>query len=170
MISRNKKHPKVFKASKVLDTFPQGVIKMTFKQDVYDKHTDYVNEDGIGGICNYYSSPIVPEDYEEENQKKGTSEIRLAKGVNTSIHIGGGYKQYTYTAYDESGEEIKIIPEWNFASKDNSKFTIETDEVTGYFKIKADYDLELIGSTVIIQVSEKDTGNYFSELEVEVKS
>lgn len=170
MISRNKKYPKIFKSSKILDTFPQGIIKLTFKQDVYDKHTDYVNENGIGGICDYYSSPIIPDDYKEKTIKNGTSEILLAKGINSNIPIGGNYKQFKYIAYNNNGEEIQIVPEWNFKSIDNSKFTTEIDENTGYFKIKADYDLKLIGTTVIIQLSEKDTGNYSSILEVEVRS
>ena len=150
MVSCNKKYPKVFKASKILDTFPR---KLTFKQDVYDKHTDLVSDDGIGGWCNYYSSSILPEDNNNDTDiVSGTSEIKLAKGVNNRIVIGGSYKKYTFTAYDNNGDVIDIVPEWKFESVNDSLFTTTIEEDTGYFCIKAEYDLSLMHPKKILVI------------------
>lgn len=51
MITLNHLNPNCFAVSKVLDMFPQGIIKFTLKQDAFDKKLD--NAEQL--ICNYYT-------------------------------------------------------------------------------------------------------------------
>ena len=68
MLSHNKINPKVYKISKVVDLHPQGIIKLTFKQDEWDEKRD--NLDLM--VCNYYDNTgetqiVIPEAEPQNN-------------------------------------------------------------------------------------------------------
>ena len=56
------KKPHVWQISKVENTKPLGIIKITLDQDSWDEHTDYVNLETGEMYADYYTSDIAPTD------------------------------------------------------------------------------------------------------------
>lgn len=69
MLTHNKKHPRVYKITKVLDLAPQGILRLTVKQDEYNEKRDDL---GLM-VCDYYddsgnSRPVEPEEPSDKSQ------------------------------------------------------------------------------------------------------
>lgn len=70
MLSDNDIYPKTYEISKVLDTFPLGVIECTLTQTLYNQHTDFVGkdfeyfgDDSVHRVCDFYKSTIKPDEH-----------------------------------------------------------------------------------------------------------
>ena len=99
------KKPHVWQISKVENTKPLGIIKITLDQDSWDEHTDYVNLETGEMYADYYDSDIAPTDPTEPTPTLSSNYGTITASTST-IKIGGSYKTLTATVFDESGTDI----------------------------------------------------------------
>ena len=99
------KKPHVWQISKVENTKPLGIIKITLDQDSWDEHTDYVNLETGEMYADYYTSDITPTDPTEPTPTPSSNYGTITASTST-IKIGGSYKILTVTIYDENGTDI----------------------------------------------------------------
>ena len=99
------KKPHVWQISKVENTKPLGIIKITLDQDSWDEHTDYVNFETGEMYADYYDSDIAPTDPTEPNPTPSSNYGTITASTST-IKIGGSYKTLTATVFDENGTDI----------------------------------------------------------------
>lgn len=99
------KKPHVWQISKVENTKPLGLIKITLDQDSWDEHTDYVNLETGEMYADYYDSDISPIDPTEPTPTPSFNYGTITASTST-IKIGGSYKTLTVTVFDESGTDI----------------------------------------------------------------
>ena len=127
------KKPHVWQISKVENTKPLGLIKITLDQDSWDEHTDYVNLETGEMYADYYTSDITPTDPTEPTPTPSSNYGTINASTST-IKIGGSYKTLTVTVFGENGTDItdRYIDadfEWN-CSIDGVDFTNNTDVIT----------------------------------------
>lgn len=131
MITDNTIHPKTYRATKLMDTFPLGTIKVTLGQSHYNEHTDLCEkvkleefgdtEETMHMICDYYKSslpPIAPNKEDIEWKLESTSD-RIRVGETVQINATNNGTTSTYC-------------EWNIFV-DGTKY--EFDELSAYFDI-----------------------------------
>lgn len=99
------KKPHVWQISKVENTKPLGLIKITLDQDSWDEHTDYVNLETGEMYADYYDSDISPIDPTEPTPTPSSNYGTITASTST-IKIGGSYKTLTTSVYDENGTDI----------------------------------------------------------------
>ena len=127
------KKPHVWQISKVENTKPLGIIKITLDQDSWDEHTDYVNLETGEMYADYYTSDITPTDPTEPTPTPSSNYSTITASTST-IKIGGSYKTLTATVFDESGTDITDTYsdadfEW-YCSVDGTDLTENTDIIT----------------------------------------
>ena len=91
--------PLVFEVSKLEDTFPCGVTKVTLKQDHFNKVTDNVELK----ICDYYDSPVIPQEPEIEDI------VLSCSGTNRALRVGGSKRTISVIWYTRTKKEIRNI-------------------------------------------------------------
>lgn len=186
MLSHNDYDPRVYKVTKVLDIAPQGLIKLTLKQDDLNKKTDNIDL----RICDYFTDTgnivVNQPDLEYANPYLGSEIVSMEKSpnneleesvtLNTTLHLGETV--YYKAKYLPEGSEID--PEWRIEIIGNY-----TDEEVQYYE-KLVKVTELDDHTVAIRPGKANSligkqfrltvqdlsGNYYSstiELTVEVK-
>lgn len=99
------KKPHVWQISKVENTKPLGLIKITLDQDSWDEHTDYVNLETGEMYADYYTSDITPTDPTEPLPTPSSNYGTITASTST-IKIGGSYKTLTVTVFDKNGTDI----------------------------------------------------------------
>ncbi len=127
------KKPHVWQISKVENTKPIGLIKITLDQDAWDEHTDYVNLETGEMYADYYSSEIIPTDPTEPTLTPSSNYGTITASTPT-IKVGGSYKTLTMTVCDESGADITefysdVIFNWTCSIGDDD-FTTNSDVIT----------------------------------------
>ena len=127
------KKPHVWQISKVENTKPLGLIKITLDQDSWDEHTDYVNLETGEMYADYYTSDISPTDPTEPTPTPSSNYSTITTSTST-IKIGGSYKTLTVTVFDESGTDITDIYsdadfKW-YCGIDGEDLTENTDIIT----------------------------------------
>ena len=127
------KKPHVWQISKVENTKPLGIIKITLDQDSWDEHTDYVNLETGEMYADYYDSDIAPTDPTEPTPTPSSNYGTITASTST-IKIGGSYKTLTATVFDENGTDItdsysNADFEW-YCSVDGTDLTENTDIIT----------------------------------------
>ena len=117
MLSDSTIRPLVFEVSKLEDTFPCGVTKVTLKQDHFNKNTDNTEL----RICNYYESPVTP-------QEPISEDITLScSGSTRTLRVGGSKRIISVTS-DIKDNSVT----WSYEFK-GSKLSIE--ELSNDFEI-----------------------------------
>lgn len=117
MLSDSIIRPLVFEVSKIEDTFPCGLTKITLKQDHFNKNTDNTEL----RICNYYSSPITPQEPVLE------CITLLCSGSAKTLRIGGAKRDISIK------DNINDAPiSWSYEFNGN---TLTTDELSNDFEI-----------------------------------
>lgn len=120
IISAPIKEPITWRITKIENTAPLGINLVTFAQDLFDQHKDYIelDEDGyvIGMWADYYADGIEPE-YPTETLPD-TEEV-FAKisysGTKPQIKIGGSPKELLVQYYNSDGELVSHeAGEWSF--------------------------------------------------------
>ena len=101
IISSLKPNPSVWIVSKIQDLNPRGIIKLTYKQTVFDEHTDFVDWETGDMYADYYINDIEP--IEDVTTNNVFAEITA---LNNYIKLGGSYKLLIVSFYDEDGNEI----------------------------------------------------------------
>lgn len=120
------KEPICWKLSKVETAAPRGVTRLTFAQDRWNEHTDafhyddgefspiyYPDRNVIGMYADYYESGITPvEPVTPDNLPKIYGEITYS--ALPQVKIGGSYKKFTITFYDDGTEIPLPSGHWEF--------------------------------------------------------
>lgn len=132
--------PRAWRISKVNRITPNGNIMLTFAQDQYDPHLDYVEIDEetgefLGKWANYYGNGEVEPQYPSEPDTQVYCEV-TTPGKPT-IKMNDTYKKFTVNFYKQ-GEEIEFKEgEWSFAIKETESGTvIKLDDPTVLLQIK----------------------------------
>ena len=182
MITDNPIHPKTYEVSKVEDTFPLGLLKVTLVQDHYNSHTDIcgvLNEsdapsellDGkVHMICNYYKSGLPPIIDKDQTQDISISQWRLSS-IGEKLYINGN-EQVIYALSNEETDDFDN--NWNIAL-DGETYTFEDlsgyiecvkDEVNHSLAVRA-INKDLAGYILRISIGSR-TGLYYDFVEMEV--
>ena len=157
MITDNPIHPRTYEVSKVEDTFPLGLMKVTLVQDHYNVHTDVCKEiDGkMYMVCNYYKSSLPP--IINENKE---SDVVVSKWYLSSV----GEKLYI----NSTAQVIYALNDENDTDFDN-QWTIELDGELYTFDELTDY-LELIkdeeNNSLTIKAVNKDLAGYILKVSI----
>lgn len=101
-ISMLQEEPYVYKASKIKNTAPKGIIAITIEQDRFDSNKDYVNLVTGEMYADYYSSNVVPE---EASNKETTQAILSIEAKSYNVKIGRD-KLVCFKVLDKSGNDI----------------------------------------------------------------
>lgn len=167
LISNNELHPIAWELSKVEDTLPFGVTKVTFTQCQFDESRD--NAELM--IADYYTSNIELKEQIEIPEKPIGDHSRITfNGTQQVLKVNGSYKTLTPKFYDRDTNELDIEPLWTVkfpSDEDKDKFDVFEDGKT--LKIKCLNYYDLIGKVVTVYLNDS-TGTMQSELKLEVVS
>lgn len=158
MITDNIKYPKTYSVTKLMDTFPLGITKITLKQSHYNEHTDFcgVDKDFFGDenihkVCNYYKSSLKPSGNEQNNSINTDNVIWKLSQVNDKLYVNG------------QPQIIQAIPnvststyaEWHILI-DGEDYTDRLSELEEYLDITIDE----YNNTYTIAAINKDLAKY----------
>ncbi len=108
-----------------------GMVKLTFAQDAFDPHKDYIELDTEGNVigkwADYYVDGLTPED------KPDTSGITARVSVvgKPKVKVGGGYKRL-YVNFFNDDEEIGFINgTWSYSIDGDDASTLVDVDTTG---------------------------------------
>ena len=166
MLSDNEIHPRVYAVSKLEDTFPPGLTKVTLVQEHYDPAVDNAELK----ICGYYKNAILPIEPPREHWN-ATLEFQ---GTVPSLHKAGSMRQVTAVLTDESGNPVTdIIPEWSFKLNGESvdvselaNFTITTAADNYSIRVGALFSATV--GDILTVVLGSDALGYYDAIELEV--
>lgn len=108
VVSAKTKHPIVWKVTKVENLQPIGTQTITFYQNYWNSHTDFIEEENgkvVGMWADYFDTNIPPTDPEIPDYAPSPISAKLSAST-TFIKAGGSYKLLTINMYDKSGEDV----------------------------------------------------------------
>ena len=162
VISAPTEHPIVWSVTKIENTKPFGLQKLTIYQNFWNEHTDYIERDSDGNIigmyANYFDSEVLPEDTTSLVQDEPYHSSKIIASSD-NIKVGGGYKLLTAKIFDDNSEDISerysnSIFSWSCFIDDENI----TDKVTWYeqpifnqIKIKFPNEKSYLGKILKIQ-------------------
>lgn len=123
IISAPMEEPITWRITKVENTTPLGINAITFAQDKFDQHTDYIEKDIDGNVigmwADYYASAILPTDSDNPPVETPNFDNIYAKisysGRKPEIKVEGSARTLTVKYYDDFGDEVRHDPgEWYF--------------------------------------------------------
>lgn len=165
MITNNIVNPKVYACTKVVDMNPQGIIKLTVKQDELDENRDNVEL----LICDYYddSGEIMIDEPQEQSSETKTSVIhRMVVNDNGELiendgthptALSLGKVSYYEVVFSDEG----VIPEWRTSLiDDNDEYTDKQKDYYENLLVLTKYD----DSTLAIRVGKAGSlaGKHFT--------
>lgn len=182
MLTNNLLDPKVYQVTKVNELFPQGIIKMSMKQDEINLDRDNIDL----MICDYYTSSgeanhiHVPNDNTAEIQEgiitqmiiNSNGELVTSDTTNTILSRGvSSYYNVKFTTND-------IITNWNVdlidfddLSEEEKNYYCGLIKLTTYnnstVSVKPGKAKSLIGKRFILSAVDH-SGLYHSSIELEV--
>lgn len=159
--------------SKVNRISPNGIVRITLAQDVFDQHNDYIERDSDGNIigmwANYFNSNIEPTPlpFDEEYYASVTSVITCSG--KPQFKIGGSAKTFTVKYYDSVGNEIPDynVGGWSFSIDGETvpntlfNFTSESNKI----KVKFLGDDSYIGKILTVTNTSNDV---ISSIDIEI--
>ena len=179
MITNNLLDPKVYQVTKIVDLSPQGIIKISIKQD----ECNYTRDNVELRICDYYTN--AGENKTEENESydtsyHGTSEIKWMyindneeldyanESFDKKLHIGA----FSYFKVIFSSSKINAHWHLTYLGNEEDKTYYEgllkMEEINStVLSIKPGKANSLIGKQFKLAVSD-DSGNYYSSINLEV--
>ena len=113
MLSHNKIYPKVYKTTKVEDTFPSGVVKVTLAQDHFNPTTDSTEHQICDLLQSSSSSPNKKKEGHNGASSKGWVEC---DSINNTLKVGGSLKKYSLKLPEGqslSMEPVRFAYQWN---------------------------------------------------------
>ena len=175
VISQYRDEPVVWSCSKVEDMNVRGIARYTFAQDLWNAHTDFIEKDEDGNVigmwCDYFDNGEVIPTPPLEPISNIYSVISYS-GLKPDMRIGGSYKKFTVTFYDD-GEVIEHKEgAWTFridgvnvsdmiTTLDNSQ---STDVAENQIKAKIAASADYIGKTLVVGYESSD--GIKSEIEI----
>ena len=111
--------PRAWHISKINRISPNGLVRITFAQDRYDEHTDFIEteidelgrERVVAMWADYYKYPDI-------RDKKVPAKIHgeiTCSGTNSILKVGGGYKTLTIQFYKDSDPISYIQGNWDYS-------------------------------------------------------
>lgn len=165
LISNNELHPIAWELSKVEDTLPFGVTKITFTQTQFDEHRD--NAELM--IADYYATNLdLKHNVNIPPKPIGNHSRIIFNGTQQVLKVNGSYKTLTPKFYDRETNELDVTPFWTVkfpSDDDKDKFDIFEDGKN--LKIKCLNYYDLIGKVITICLND-ETGVMPSTLDLEV--
>ena len=183
LLSNNILDPKIYQVTKVVDLTPQGIIKLSIKQDEFNAKRDNLEF----GICDYYANNgevkiDIPEDVVSDEshvsrivkmEVNSDGELDVSTDESNLLELG---KSYYYNVEFSSSS---IDPQWKVSlSDDNNEYSDEEkiyyerlikinqfDKLT--ISIKPGKATSLKGKKFILSVSDYN-GDYYSSIDLEV--
>ena len=109
VVSAKTKHPIVWTLTKVENASPLGIQTLTFYQNYWNEHTDYIekNSDGniVGMWADYFTSEIVPTDPSTPSPTLSSITAKISASTST-IKVGGSYKSIAVNLFNDSDEDV----------------------------------------------------------------
>ena len=130
----------------------RGIIRLTFKQDRWNDHTDVIeyNDEGdyVGAWCDLLRSgvPIEDEDYTLIPPSTIHSVITYS-GIKPELKIKGTGKKFTVTFYDDDDNENKI----------------EVLDGTWKFTVRNDDDTEDIDASSLVEIKDVPSEDIYTK-------
>ena len=167
IISAKVPHPNTWQISKLENTKPIGLLKVTIKQVPFNDDTDYIEYDENGNIvsmlADYYSADqSVP--VETDPEPRPTTYIGCTiKSSSPTIKVGGSYRTFTASYYDSEGNDVSeecaaYSHEWRFFIEDeygeriDSILTVKQESDPNVIKVKFPAKNEYIGKRLFIDL------------------
>lgn len=159
VVSAKTVHPIVWTLTKVENASPLGIQTLTFYQNYWNNHTDYIERDEYGHIigmwANYFDSEILPT--EPDSPIPSTTIAKIVVSTPT-IKIGGSYKNLTAKLINDFNEDITTkysnsICDWtcNIDDEDwTDKVTWRNGTEFNQMKVKFPNDTSVIGKILSI--------------------
>ena len=84
----------------------KGIIRLTWKQDRFNSHTDLIEYDEDGNYvcawCDYFRDGVPISDEEHTNiPTTSTHSVITYSGIKPEIKVNGSFKKFTVTFYDD---------------------------------------------------------------------
>ncbi len=167
-ISAKIKEPIVWRCTKVEQTAPKGINRLTFAQDQWDEHKDAILSDGIW--CDYYSSSIVPEDYRQPEKSSNEYGLITFNGISPDIKIGGKGRKLTIKFYIEDEEVPFETGTWSYFIDDvDVSSMIEQEDISeNSININFIGNKTYIGKTLVVKYITDN--NIETKLELAIKN
>ena len=105
VVSALTEHPTVWTVTKVENSMPFGIQKLTIYTAFWNEHTDYVNLETGEMYANYFDSEIAPTDPSTSTTPPSSITARISASTST-IKVGGSYKNLTVNLFNDSNEDI----------------------------------------------------------------
>ena len=105
VVSALTEHPTVWTVTKVENSMPFGIQKLTIYTAFWNEHTDYVNLETGEMYANYFDSEIAPTDPSTPTTPSSSITARISASTST-IKVGGSYKNLTVNLFNDSNEDI----------------------------------------------------------------
>lgn len=121
--------PRVWVITKPNRIANKGICGLTFAQDFFDPHKDFIEKDEEGNIigmwADYYVDGVAPEDHTDYSDI--TCEVSVVG--NKRIKIGGGYKRLSVDFF-KNGEPTEFKEgNWNYFV-DGTDVSLFIEEIT----------------------------------------
>lgn len=105
--------PRAWRISKINRINQNGTVLVTLYQDIFDQNKDYIELDEYGNVigmwADYYLQPINP-----DPEDVSTIYSVITYSSKAQLKIGGSYKKFTVTFYDNE-EEVGFEPgAWSY--------------------------------------------------------
>jgi hypothetical protein len=159
VVSAPTDHPLVWTLTKIENASPLGIQTLTFYQNFWNDHTDYIekdDDDNIVGMWANYFDGLTPTDPDDSTPTPTTSVTAKISSTSSTIKVSGSYKTINLSFYNESGEDITSDFEnaeitWRF-TVDGSECdsVIQKDISYNEKKIKLSDNYDLLGKILTI--------------------
>lgn len=152
--------PRAWRVTKVNRIAPNGLILLTWAQDNFDQHNDYIETETdelgrtrvIGMWADYHKDNLTPANPPEDETTWLQSEITCS-GVRPFLKVFGGYKTLTVN-FTKNFEEVKPLSgDWFYTIADTDVSSLIVEKKTdqdNQIKIKFTGDESYIGQTLVV--------------------
>ena len=155
VISEPRKEPVVWKCSKVEDMNSRGIIRLTWAQDLWNEHTDYIERDSTGNVigmwCNYFTEEGVSPTPEKQEDNIHSVISYVGK---PSIKVGGSFKKFTVDFYNGEEPIGFKLGQWGFMLDGNDAsdlVQLDTSDIEeNQVKVKFVGSDKYMGKTLVI--------------------
>ena len=180
VVSALTEHPTVWTVTKVENSMPLGIQKLTIYTAFWNEHTDYVNLETGEMYADYFDSEIVPTDPDTKPTPSPVTNILATITSSAStIKVGGSYRTLNIKLSNDSGEDItdtfgdsKSNFDWHFEiDNEEYKGIIRNDLSFCQMKIKFPDDYDYVGKilTIYCTITNETLGYIHSEkLQLEI--
>ena len=177
VVSAKTKHPIIWSLTKIENAKPLGIQVLTFYQNFWNEHTDYIEKDSNGNIigmwADYFSSQLSPTEPPTLSPNLSSITTNITTSTPT-IKVGGSYKNLTINFYNKSNENITTeYSEADFKWSCSMDDEIWTDKVIwrngaefNQIKLKIPNDTSIIGKILSIKCDIKLKDNMSLETEI----